>query len=78
MTTTPFDVIVDACSTRSDKEVADLILEVEVVRAALLTVLENRYPWLLPIRQEWVLDDDDERPYHQVMFDALNAEMILA
>lgn len=49
-----------------------------MVRAALLTVLETRYPWLDEILDAWVDNDDDDREYAQVVFDALNAEMVLS
>ena len=49
-----------------------------MVRGSLLTVLETRYPWLDEILEAWVMDDADDREYAQVVFDALNAEMVLA
>ena len=96
ITKTLRETIADHCSTMSNEQVADCIIEIDqrldaitdkasddagtlrTVRAALLTVLETRYPWLDEILDAWVNDDDDDREYAQVVFDALNAEMVLS
>lgn len=96
---TAHDAIVAKCSTMSDDQIADCILEINrqhdamstadrlmgdeaatlrLVRGAMLSVLEARYPWLDEILETWVEDATDDREYSQVVFDALSAEMILA
>lgn len=49
----------------------------KIARAGLYAVLDARYPWLDPILETWLNDDNDTRPMLQVYADALAAEYVL-
>ena len=49
----------------------------KIARAALYAVIDGRYPWLDPILEAWLADDDDTRSMFQVYADSLAAEYVL-
>ncbi len=62
----------------ADDRAGNQAQSLRLVRAAMLTVLERRYPFLDAILEAWSESLTDDRTYTQVVFDALNAEAVLA
>lgn len=74
---TEIDSILDAMTYQERATRGGSADEHKVVRATLYRVLDARYPWLDPILETWLNDDNDTRPMLQVYADALIAEYVL-